>query len=107
MLHRPGLTSLLAVISIVGFSEGVHAQKSYIPLRTQVYGGTYSTPAYTENAATATRQTRPYDLFSHCFRENYPHAVHRRGLNELSHDRLTKFRATEIGKYAEERFVAH
>jgi hypothetical protein len=98
---------LLVLVVVLGSPRLLHARPNYVPLRTQVYGGTYSTPAYTQTVATASRPSAPYDLFSHSFQRHYPHAINCFGLDEFAFYRLMRRRAIEIGRYAEERFVAH
>lgn len=105
MSSRQAFAILSTVVVILGTINRLDAQV-YVPLRTQVYGGTFATPAYTQTVSTATRPHVPYDLFAHTFRENYPHSTNRFGLNEFAYYRLIKRRAIEIGRYAEERFMA-
>lgn len=102
------ILNVLALLMLIGFVSPslLYGQQAYMPLRTQVYGGTYATPAYTQTVAVATRAPAPYDLFAHTFRDNYRHSTSRFGLNEFAYYRLMKKRAMEIGRYAEERFVA-
>src|SRR5437868_6216108 len=101
MLRRHSSAMLLAVLCTLGSRCDLFGQQPYTPLRTQVYGGTYATPAYVETVATVTRPTAPYDLFAHTFQENYPHCVDCLGLAEFFYYRLEKRRPIEIGRYAE------